>query len=128
MDHEVQVQDTARANRGARARSDPTNVRVARSCDHSRSGVAGSHSHAGVGAAGTIAIETGAVHQRTVIAATAGGVSGPAEALLGQHLWGRGYFCATVGAVDEKTVQEYIENQKWDEDDQGFKVTAPTEP
>ena len=46
----------------------------------------------------------------------------------GQHLWGRGYFCATVGAVDEKTVQEYIENQKWDEDDQGFKVTAPTEP
>ena len=46
----------------------------------------------------------------------------------GQHLWGRGYFCATVGAVDEATIQAYIENQKWDEDDQGFKVTAPTEP
>jgi len=31
----------------------------------------------------------------------------------GQHLWARGYFCATVGAVDEKTIREYIENQKW---------------
>jgi len=46
----------------------------------------------------------------------------------GQHLWVRGYFCATVGAVDEKTIQEYIENQRWDADDQGFKITAPTEP
>jgi putative transposase len=25
----------------------------------------------------------------------------------GQHLWARGYFCATVGAVDEKTIKEY---------------------
>jgi putative transposase len=46
----------------------------------------------------------------------------------GQHLWGRGYFCATVGAVDEKTVQEYIENQKWDIEAEGFKITAPTKP
>ena len=46
----------------------------------------------------------------------------------GQHLWARGYFCATVGAVDEKTIQAYIENQKWDEDAESFKITAPTEP
>ncbi len=46
----------------------------------------------------------------------------------GQHLWARGYFCATVGAVDEKTIMEYIESQKWDQDDQGFKITAPEEP
>jgi len=26
------------------------------------------------------------------------------------------------------TIREYIENQKWDQDDQGFKITAPTEP
>ena len=43
----------------------------------------------------------------------------------GQHLWARGYFCATVGAVNEQTIRDYIENQKWDEDDQGFKITAP---
>jgi hypothetical protein len=43
----------------------------------------------------------------------------------GQHLWARGYFCATVGAVDEKTVMEYIESQKWDQDDEGFKITRP---
>ena len=46
----------------------------------------------------------------------------------GQHLWARGYFCASVGAVDEETIQKYIESQKWDEEDQGFKITAPTEP
>jgi len=46
----------------------------------------------------------------------------------GQHLWARGYFCATVGAVDEQTIKAYIENQKWDDEDQGFKITAPTEP
>lgn len=46
----------------------------------------------------------------------------------GQHLWARGYFCATVGAVDEETIKQYIENQKWDEDDQGFQITAPAKP
>jgi hypothetical protein len=29
--------------------------------------------------------------------------------------------------VDEQMIKAYIENQKWDEDDQGFKITAPTE-
>jgi putative transposase len=41
----------------------------------------------------------------------------------GQHIWSRGYFCATVGAVTEDTVKQYIENQSdipdtfkvWDE-------------
>ena len=46
----------------------------------------------------------------------------------GQHLWARGYFCATVGAVDEETIKHYIETHRWDEDDQGFKITAPTKP
>ena len=46
----------------------------------------------------------------------------------GQHLWARGYFCATVGAVDEVTVRQYIESQKWETDQEAFKVVAPTEP
>jgi len=29
----------------------------------------------------------------------------------GQHLWARGYFCATVGSVTKETVQEYINSQ-----------------
>ena len=45
----------------------------------------------------------------------------------GQHLWARGYFCATVGAVDEEMIKKYIENQQWDQDDQGFKITMPTD-
>ena len=39
----------------------------------------------------------------------------------GQHLWGRGYFCATVGSVDEETIRRYIETQEASEDDV-FKV------
>ena len=50
------------------------------------------------------------------------------ERYWGQHLWARGYFCASVGAVDEDTIKKYIESQKWDDEDQGFKITAPTEP
>ena len=46
----------------------------------------------------------------------------------GQHMWARGYFCATVGAVDEQTIKAYIENQRWDEDDESFKITTPTKP
>jgi hypothetical protein len=43
-------------------------------------------------------------------------------------MWARAYFCATVGAVDEATIKAYTESQKWDEDDQCFKITAPAEP
>ena len=46
----------------------------------------------------------------------------------GQHMWARGYFCATVGAVDEATIKAYIESQQWDEDDEGFKITATSKP
>ena len=38
----------------------------------------------------------------------------------GQHLWSRGYFCATVGAVTEDMVIKYVENQ--DDTPEGFKV------
>ena len=42
----------------------------------------------------------------------------------GQHIWSRGYFCATVGAITEEMVKRYIDNQTdspegfqvWDED------------
>ena len=33
----------------------------------------------------------------------------------GQHLWARGYFCATVGAVNEEMIRQYVENQADDE-------------
>ena len=47
----------------------------------------------------------------------------------GQHLWARGYFCATVGAVDEESIKQYIESQKWEDDGgEGFKVEPPPSP
>ena len=38
----------------------------------------------------------------------------------GRHLWSRGYFCATVGAVTEEQIKQYIEGQSDDAD--SFKV------
>ena len=35
----------------------------------------------------------------------------------GQHLWGRGYFCSTVGAVSEEMIKRYVEHQSEDIDD-----------
>lgn len=43
-------------------------------------------------------------------------------------LWPQGYLCTTVGSVDEKTISEYMENQEWDEDGEGIKITTPAEP
>jgi hypothetical protein len=71
--------------------------------------------------------ETGAIPEGSVVAQAAGRVSGTTKAVLGPALVGAGYFCASVGAVDEETIQRYIESQKWDDDDQGFQITAPTE-
>ena len=30
----------------------------------------------------------------------------------GQHLWARGYFCATVGTIREEKIKEYIEKHE----------------
>ena len=40
----------------------------------------------------------------------------------GQHLWGRGYFCATVGSVTEETIKNYIENQEISAQNDIFKI------
>lgn len=40
----------------------------------------------------------------------------------GQHLWARGYFCATVGNVTEEMIRQYIENQTHNKKDDIFKI------
>jgi len=40
----------------------------------------------------------------------------------GQHLWARGYFCATVGSVTKETVQKYIESQFVQGDQKHFRI------
>lgn len=40
----------------------------------------------------------------------------------GQHLWARGYFCATVGTVTEETVRNYIENQELHDKGDNFRI------
>ena len=34
----------------------------------------------------------------------------------GQHLWGRGYFCVTVGSMTEEMIKAYIEGHKEDDE------------
>ena len=38
----------------------------------------------------------------------------------GSHLWGRGYFCSTVGAVTEEMIKKYIEDQS--DEPNGFRI------
>ena len=42
----------------------------------------------------------------------------------GQHLWARGYFCATVGSVTKTMIQEYIANQSEQVDTDHFKIES----
>ena len=41
----------------------------------------------------------------------------------GQHLWGRGYFCATIGVITEEMIKEYIERH----DDSSDNITVKGE-
>lgn len=43
----------------------------------------------------------------------------------GRHLWSRGYFGATVGAVTEDQIKQYIENQS--DDSESFKIWDESE-
>ena len=128
LDHQIPLQDSAGAGGRACARTDPTSVPSTRGGDHPRGGIARPHPHAVISTAASGTGEAGAVYQREVVAKATREFPELRKRYWGQHLWARGYFCATVGAVDEQTIKAYIENQKWDEDDQGFKITAPTEP
>ncbi len=40
----------------------------------------------------------------------------------GQHMWARGYFCGTVGQVDQETIKRYIETQGKENGDENFEI------
>ena len=40
----------------------------------------------------------------------------------GQHLWARGYFCATVGVVTQEQIREYIEKHQNEPPDENFGI------
>ena len=40
----------------------------------------------------------------------------------GQHLWARGYFCATVGAITQDEIKLYIEKHKSEPPDENFGI------
>ena len=42
----------------------------------------------------------------------------------GQHLWARGYFCATVGVVTQEQIKAYIEKHESEPPDSNFGIDA----
>lgn len=40
----------------------------------------------------------------------------------GQHLWARGYFCATVGVVSDELIREYIEKHQTETPYENFSI------
>ena len=46
------------------------------------------------------------------------------ERYWGQHLWARGYFCASVGSVTKEQIQNYISNQFEQGDENHFKLES----
>jgi putative transposase len=40
----------------------------------------------------------------------------------GQHLWARGYFCASVGTVTDDLIREYIEKHSQEPPDENFSI------
>ncbi len=40
----------------------------------------------------------------------------------GQHMWARGYFCGTVGEVDQETIKRYIETQGKEEGNENCQI------
>jgi len=40
----------------------------------------------------------------------------------GQHIWARGYFCSSVGVVDEEAVKQYIEGHRNHENEDAFAI------
>ena len=43
----------------------------------------------------------------------------------GQHIWARGYFCASSGNVTDEMIKDYIEKHKNKKDDDDFVVEGP---
>jgi len=42
--------------------------------------------------------------------------------LWGRHFWARGYFCVTVGELNEDNIKEYLEHHFEKENTEGFRV------
>ena len=40
----------------------------------------------------------------------------------GQHLWARGYFCASVGTVSQEQIKDYIEKHSQEPPDENFRI------
>jgi len=127
MDYEVPIQSADGPSCRADARFDPADLRKQRR-DHCRGAVSPDHIHlllsapADLSPAKLVQYIKGRSSRRIQDE-----FPEIRKRYWGQHLWARGYFCATVGTVDEETIKKYIENQQWDQDDHGFKITMPTE-
>ena len=85
----------------------------------SRRGLFGSCPCAAVLSAESVAEQDHAVHQGQKFPQAVDGVQAPSEAVLGRHLWARGYFVASSGNVTDEAIIEYIRQQEGNEPSDG---------
>ena len=74
--------------------------------------------------AAPVGVACGRASEGAEFAQTAERVRDIAQALLGQHLWARGYWVASSGNVTDEVWAEYIKNQTPPEPDDNFAVTS----
>ena len=128
MGYKVPIQDTAGTGSGACTRVDTAELQRARCSNRAGGNLAASHTHAAEGAAELGPAKVVQYIKRRSSRLLQMEFPELGKRYLGAACVGSRLFCATVGAVDEETIKHYIETQKWDEDDQGFKITAPAKP
>jgi hypothetical protein len=109
------------------ARPGEADLRGAGCGDHTRSSIARPYPVAAVGAADSVTVEVGAVHQRAIEPEHAGRVPRPAEAILRSAHVGARLFLRDDGAVDEATIKAYIESQEVGQRRSGSQDHSPTE-
>ena len=74
--------------------------------------------------AAPVGVACGRASEGAEFAQSAERVRDIAQALLGQHLWARGYWVASSGNVTGEVWAEYIKNQTPPEPDDNFAVTS----
>ena len=111
MDYEVQVQDVAQRNSRASARAAEAGLRSTQHRDNPREYRMGPCAHAAVVFRDAVPQPDHAIPEGGSSHLLQDEFPELKKRYWGQHMWARGYFCGTVGQVDEETIREYVEHQ-----------------
>ena len=122
VDHEVPLSGDGRRCGAEGPRTATRNCAGSRDEDLCRVDRSGSCAYADWDTTASVGVTSGAIPQGEKLAQTSVGISIASQEVLGQHLWGRGYWVATSGNVTDEVWKKYIEDQKPEVPDDHFNV------